>query len=576
MAQQIDPQQLQQMAASAGHRDARRMTAASDWAAVAMQQQEQKHQQQKQQRQQQQQQQPAQMTEQQKNPDKWILPYPTQDINEVYIIGAQIGQPGQFGRAHLVQHRVTGAKRAVKVVSKQKFTRSSDKQVHFKELKLEIDILRTLEHDNIITLYDVYETVNDLYLVTELCGGGELFDRIKAQPAGSYSEKDAQVVLRQICTGLAYLHKHKIAHCDLKPDNFLFTDPAPDARLKIIDFGMSKHVRRRQYLHSLRGTPYYIAPEVLRGQYNEACDMWSFGVVMFVMLFGYPPFHADADQEIFRKILNGFTPQVRRGYQAHFPAAIPCSDSAKDLIAKLLTSDTAKRLTAEEALAHPWLSGDTATAAPMINDVLTNLRNFAAHSKFKQGILNLMVNTLNETDIQRLQQTFKELDADGNGQITISELSAAVEKSGLYASSLGSPREGQSKLTQEDLKRILEAVDVDGDGTISYNELLLTTVQRKISAKEERLWMAFSRLDCNRDGKITVDELAAVFGENRAEAEKMIKSVDKDGDNVVNFDEFLDLWITHEIDEQTQGVKAAVQTQNVPDLPPGAARNAKQ
>ena len=111
--------------------------------------------------------------------------------------------------------------------------------------------------------------------------------------------------------------------------------------LKIIDFGMSKYVKRRQYFRALRGTPYYIAPEVISGQYNQACDMWSFGVVMFVMLFGYPPFHAENDNDIFNLILAGFTPVVKKGYRAHFPMAIPCSDAAKDLISKLLTMDTA-------------------------------------------------------------------------------------------------------------------------------------------------------------------------------------------------------------------------------------------
>lgn len=126
------------------------------------------------------------------------------------IIGDQIGQPGQFGRAHKVEHKVSGAKRAVKVVSKTKFTRAQDKKVHFKELRLEIDILRKMKHENVITLYEVFETVNELYIVMERAEGGELFDRIKAQPAGSYSEKDAQQVLRQICIGLSYLHSHKI------------------------------------------------------------------------------------------------------------------------------------------------------------------------------------------------------------------------------------------------------------------------------------------------------------------------------------------------------------------------------
>lgn len=229
--------------------------------------------------------------------------------------------------------------------------------------------------------------------------------------------------------------------------------------------------------------------------------MWSFGVVMFVMLFGYPPFHADADQEIFRQVLEGFSPVVKKGYKAHFPLAISCSDAGKDLIAKLLTSDTAKRLTADEALEHPWLTGEDASSTPMVLDVLTNLKNFSAHTKFKQDILNLMVNTLTEADLLKLKKLFTEIDADGNGHITVAELTAAVEKSSAFANELTGGTSLGAKFTPAELQSILEAADMDGDGTLSYNELVLTTVQRKLSAKEERLWIAFSKIDLNRDGR---------------------------------------------------------------------------
>jgi calcium-dependent protein kinase len=262
--------------------------------------------------------------------------------------------------------------------------------------------------------------------------------------------------------------------------------------------------------------------------------MWSFGVVMFVMLFGYPPFHADADQEIFRQVLEGFSPIVKKGYRAHFPLAIQCSDAGKDLIAKLLTSDTAKRLTADEALEHPWLTGEDASSTPMVLDVITNLKNFSAHSKFKQDILNLMVNTLTESELLKLKKLFTEIDSDGNGHITVAELTAAVEKSSALATSLGGVG---AKFTPAELQRILEAADMDGDGTLSYNEWCATAVQRKLSAKEERLWIAFSKIDLNRDGLLTIEELSSVLGEDIAEASQMIKSVDKNGDGQIDFDE---------------------------------------
>ena len=213
-----------------------------------------------------------------------ILGGPTEDIRTHYTLGEQLGQPGQFGYALRATKKTTKELRAVKVISKCKFSRAADKKIHFEELRTEIEILRGMDHPNIIKLYDVFETDTEIYLVTELCSGGELFDRIKAR--GQYNERDASATLRQILSGIAYLHRKKIAHCDLKPDNFLFLSGGEDSVAKIIDFGMSKYVRRRQYFHSLRGTPYYIAPEVIQGRYSFHCDMWSLGVVMFVMLFG--------------------------------------------------------------------------------------------------------------------------------------------------------------------------------------------------------------------------------------------------------------------------------------------------
>jgi len=451
------------------------------------------------------------------------------DIEKQYTLGEQLGQPGQFGHAVLATHKLTHQKRAVKVISKSKFSRASDKKLHFQELRNEIEVMRKMNHKNIIRLHEVYESANELYLVMDCCSGGELFDRIKSQPDGNYAEADAAVVLRQICEGLKYMHEHKIAHCDLKPDNFLFQTDDKHSALKIIDFGMSKWVKRRKYFKSLRGTPYYIAPEVIQGRYTEHCDMWSVGVVMFVMLFGYPPFHAEADADIFRLILAGFDPVTKKGYKAHFPADIPCSDNAKDLMARLLTSDTAKRLTAAEALEHPWMTGG-ASKTPLVKTVLNNLKDFTATSKFKTGILKIMTDSMSDTELKELKAVFKELDANGDGQITVSELSQALEKAG-------------SSARKEEILALLSAADIDGDGNLSYDELLMTSVGRKISAKEERLWEAFCRLDLNRDGKLSAAEIEQVLGvADKDEVAQMIKEVDIDGDGEVDFDEFLNLW----------------------------------
>ena len=167
--------------------------------------------------------------------------------------------------------------------------------------------------------------------------GGELFDRIKDQ--GAYSEKDASGVMRQMCEGIKYMHSNQITHCDLKPDNFLFLNETPSSPLKIIDFGMSKFVQRRKYFQVICGTPYYVAPEVISGKYSEHCDIWSLGVVMFVMLFGYPPFYADqekygaeTDDRIFKLIQAGFQAVTKAGYGVNLTTQSPFSKSLSTCI----------------------------------------------------------------------------------------------------------------------------------------------------------------------------------------------------------------------------------------------------
>lgn len=470
---------------------------------------------------------------------QWVL-QPTEPITNHYRLGVRLGQPGQFGYAQAAIHLKTGEQRAVKVISKARFTKYSDIKYHFEQLRSEIEVMKKMNHPNIIRLFEVFESPSELFLVMECASGGELFDRIK--DAGAFSEKDASQVLRMMCEGIKYMHDMKIAHCDLKPDNFLFASEAKDAQLKIIDFGMSKFVQRRKYFKVICGTPYYVAPEVINGKYMESCDMWSLGVVMFVMLFGYPPFYADqekygaqTDDRIFDLIKAGFQPVTKAGYGSHFPAAIPASDSAKDLITKLLTSDPANRLTAAEALEHPWLTGKSASDKPVLSNVLKSLREFQAKNKFKQAVLCHMSNAMTEEEIETLKKTFRDIDENGDGTITLAELTAAIEKKSDAVDGIV----GLKNSTIEELQQLMQLADVDGDGKLSYEELLMTCVQRKLAAKEERLWEAFNRLDLDGDGRVTVEELKTVLNNNSQDAQQLIAEVDVDGDGTVSYEEFL-------------------------------------
>eukprot|EP01083_Nonionella_stella_P098330 276474_1 len=296
---------------------------------------------------------------------------PTKPFENDFIKIKQLGNAGQYGVTYQCKRKSDGQTVAVKHLNKNRFYRISIQHRHryLKAMCDEIDVLKTLKHDYIIRLLAVYEDKTTLYIVMEECKGGELFGRICSR--GKYTEKAAANVIKQLLSALRYMHDDNgIVHCDLKPDNILFLTKDENSPLKVIDFGMSKVLPRLQYLTNLCGTPYYTAPEIIKGDYAHGCDMWSTGVIMFVMLFGFPPFYVDPTkyygqreaQAIYRLIQKGFDPKVKRGYGPWFPRKMPVSDEAKDLMALLMDSDTSKRLTAKEALQHPWILSNGITS----------------------------------------------------------------------------------------------------------------------------------------------------------------------------------------------------------------------
>lgn len=267
-------------------------------------------------------------------------------VREKYRVDhAELGH-GHYGVVRKCQNRQTKEFFAIKTIRKAKVSR-------LEILKREIEILRKMDHPNIIRLVDVYEDDKYLHLVTELCTGGELFDRIikKTKTAeGHYSEKDASKVIKCVLGAISYVHNvHNISHRDLKPENFIFETPAEDSKLKIIDFGLSRYDDEVSHMTTKVGTPYYIAPEVLSKSYDKECDLWSIGVIMYVMLCGYPPFYGDTDAEIFASV-------KRAQFEFRSPEWDEISPAAKDMICGLLEKNPKTRLSADQALAHRWIT----------------------------------------------------------------------------------------------------------------------------------------------------------------------------------------------------------------------------
>jgi len=471
----------------------------------------------------------------------YVLKKPNPEIKKLYKFGRRIGQPGQFGFACLAEKRLSAnetKKCAVKIIRKFRFVKGRIRKytsTHFSALRNEIEIMAKAKHKHVIQYMDSFEDRENLYIAMEACSGGELFDRIQeVQAKRGFTEKEAAGLLRQIFEGLNYLHSElKIAHCDLKPDNFLFVERKEDSDIRIIDFGMAKYVSNTEFFEGLCGTPYYIAPEVWQSKYSNACDIWSMGVITFVMLYGYPPFHGqtrgggESDERIKRAIERGFQPVVKSGYGAWFPKAIKRTTGARDFIAKLLVKDPAKRLTAEEALHHPWLSGKEASAEKFDPLVVKSIKDFASANKFKNLILENLVHTLDDTEVKKLREQFKKMDSDGNGEVEIKELEKVFEG-----------------IDSEKVKEIMSGLDTDGDGKLSIEEFSMAFLNRKISSQQERMWQVFQSIDLNGDGMLDKEEVSkALCGKlSQKELTTLLDDIDADGNGKISYDEFLEAW----------------------------------
>jgi serine/threonine protein kinase len=273
------------------------------------------------------------------------------NIEDKYHVDPHVLGVGHHGSVRQCVDRSTGQRLAVKSV------RKSEPSVNPKGLAREIALLDEMKHDSIIQLVDVYEDAEYVHLVTKLCEGGELFDRIveKSSDAkhGCFSEHQAAKILHQLLNALSYMHKHNVVHRDIKPENILFETKDEDSPIKIIDFGLARkhHADRGESpMKTIVGTPYYIAPDVLRKSYGKACDLWSVGVIAYILLAGYPPFNSagGGNKEVYAAVQRGMY---------YFPSADwkHVSLEAKDFIRRLLQKDPSKRMTVEQALRHPWL-----------------------------------------------------------------------------------------------------------------------------------------------------------------------------------------------------------------------------
>jgi calcium-dependent protein kinase len=446
-----------------------------------------------------------------------VLQRETENVRDLYTLGKKLGQ-GQFGTTYLCIEKATGREYACKSIAKRKLISREDVE----DVRRELHIMHHLSgHPNIVMIKGAYEDVSSVHLVMELCGGGELFDRIIQR--GHYSEAKAAELTRTIVGVVETCHSLGVMHRDLKPENFLFSSTREDADLKTTDFGLSVFFKPGQVFTDVVGSPYYVAPEVLRKHYGPEADVWSAGVILYILLSGVPPFWAETEQGIFEQVLRAeldFTsdpwPKISR--------------SAKDLIRRMLNPHIGKRLKAHEVLCHPWICEDgVAPDKPIDSAVQTRLKQFSAMNKLKKIAIRVIAESLSEEEIAGLKEMFMMMDTDGSGSISFEELKAGLKKVG-------------SNLMEEDVRQLMDAADVDGNGTIDYGEFLAATLHLNKIEREENMYAAFSYLDKDNSGYLTTDELQQAieeFNMGDMSVDDLIHEVDQNNDGRIDYNEFV-------------------------------------
>lgn len=457
-----------------------------------------------------------------------LVVFQQRPVQESYDFDNEKLGEGSFGSVSKAFHKAAKFERAIKALPKKKVDRA--------ELEAEIAVMKLLDHPNIVKLYEVFEDFVHIHLVMELCNGGELFERIVEEEC--FSERQAAAIMQQVMGGLLYMHRKCVCHRDIKPENFLLCVPGnrwcpvEQCVIKIIDFGCAKRFVEGQFMATSVGTPFYVAPQVLDGSYTQSCDLWSCGVLTYILLCGYPPFSGADQAELIARIKAGIFEFPEEDWDA-------VSVDAKDIITKLICMDPDARLTAAQAMGHTWIKNKAPKAGsrPLQAKTLTNMKSFKGQNNLKKAALQVIAQRLKEDEIHALKEMFHSLDANQDGTITIQELKDGIDKlsgaGGLTAS-------------KQNAIELLSEMDVDGSGSIDYTEFLAATLDKKQYEQENICWAAFQVFDTDGSGSISRTELEKVLASGQlaqvmgsTAVERVLHECDADNDGQIDFNEFM-------------------------------------
>ena len=443
------------------------------------------------------------------------------DIKDTFNIIKELGQ-GSYGHVIRVQHKQTGHIYACKKMNKKQI---ANKQ----RFKTEIDLLKATDHPNIVKLYGIFEDNIFLHLIMEECTGGEFFNRLaqRAKDLNMYTEKDAARIFKQLLGAVNYLHAQGVCHRDIKPENILFSTIDEEYPLKLIDFGLSNIFNGDDNtMKGIVGTTFYMAPEVLTGKYNEKCDVWACGVILYIMLCGKPPFYSKDENDLRHKI-------CEMKYDFNFQEFQNVSEEAKDLIKSILVSKET-RPSIQEVLEHKWIKENAPNSTnKVLNIDWFHIKKYSQLNLMQKCVINFTAFHLTEDETRQFVEMFNSLDENNDGVLTIEEIQNGIEKC-----------QFSMKINTDDMIEMFNEMDVDKNGLINFTEFISALMDYEKYIKKEQLLECFKSYDSDGSGTISFEEFCDMIKPQDEEEKKKLfdlyKKYDENNDGEIDFNEFVD------------------------------------